>query len=561
MKIKKGLLSIMLTLTAALSITACLLFGAVVYDTFTFGRVTSMLAKNEVYYSVTSVEGLEELLSKLLRERDYEQIRLNSVSYGYEYYIATAQGSPVDRSDNWYTALIHAETVHVLTSNRGNTHLIMKAIYPETLPQNETSRVLELWEALRRHETGCIIGLLFSVALFGFSIWGFMRNATLRYKAILLLLVLGIIQILEVWLLKAPRPVLMTALILAEKGFLCGIVVYWLNKLEEIHRRVRRISNPEEAVREKIHLPRSLRPLAEDVNRAKESIEVAVVERLKSDRLKTELISNVSHDLKTPLTSIINFSDLIEKELTGRESEAGKTMEVGENTETEKNAEVGKCTETEKTTEVGKCTEAEKNILTYAQHLHRQSIRLRDLMDALIEASKASSGAIDIELIPCKVQTLLEQCVVEYDDKLKKRDITMVDIPCTEQLYILADVKALCRVFENLLNNICKYALAGSRAYIEVRKTGDRVSICFKNVSAEAINMSADELTERFVRGDASRHSEGNGLGLSIVKSLMDLMQGELQIQAEYDLFEVTLVFPEYFPEKETEAQSETRVW
>ena len=240
----------------------------------------------------------------------------------------------------------------------------------------------------------------------------------------------------------------------------------------------------------------------ENLNSIGQGISKAVAERMKSERLKTELITNVSHDLKTPLTSIINYSDLICEEKT----------------------------ENEKITE-------------YAQVLLRQSGRLKKLLEDLVEASKAATGNLEIELVPCEVGVILSQAVVEYQQKLEEKELELISDQPQEPVWIMADGRYLWRVFDNLLNNICKYAQEKSRVYLSVELKAEKVLIIFRNMSKYPLNIPTEELEERFIRGDKSRHMEGNGLGLSIAKSLMDLQNGEMEIVTDGDLFKVTLKF------------------
>lgn len=240
----------------------------------------------------------------------------------------------------------------------------------------------------------------------------------------------------------------------------------------------------------------------EHLNSIGQGISRAVEERTKSERLKTELITNISHDLKTPLTSIINYSDLICQEQT----------------------------ENEKITE-------------YSQVLLRQSGRLKKLLEDLVEASKAVTGNLEINLMPCEVGVILSQAVGEYQHRLEEKELELHITQPEETLQIMADGKQLWRVFDNLLNNICKYAQEKSRVYLSVERQEEQVMIIFRNMSKYALNVSAEELEERFVRGDRSRHMEGNGLGLSIAKSLLDLQGGRMQILIDGDLFKVTLSF------------------
>ncbi|MBR2832220.1 MAG: HAMP domain-containing histidine kinase [Oscillospiraceae bacterium] len=241
----------------------------------------------------------------------------------------------------------------------------------------------------------------------------------------------------------------------------------------------------------------------EDLNRIGEGMNAAVEERLRSERLKTELITNVSHDIKTPLTSIINYSDLIAKEPCENEK-----------------------------------------ITSYAQVLTRQSARLKRLIDDLIEASKASAGSLDVVPEPCSAGVFITQAAAEYGDRLKKAELELITQLPEKPVAIMADGRRLWRVFDNLLGNICKYAQPGTRVYLSLEEREGSAVITFKNVSRSALNVSPEELLDRFVRGDASRHEEGNGLGLSIARSLTELQNGTLELAIDGDLFKAILRFP-----------------
>ncbi len=241
----------------------------------------------------------------------------------------------------------------------------------------------------------------------------------------------------------------------------------------------------------------------EDLNNIAQGMAAAVEERLKSERMKTELITNVSHDIKTPLTSIINYAGLIAKE------------------------------------ECDNPTHAE-----YSEVLLRQSERMRRLLDDLIEASKASTGDLDVSLMPCDASVFLTQAAGEYEDKLKSSGLSLVTRVPQDKVSIMADGRRMQRVFDNLMNNICKYAQPGTRVYLTLEKAGDSAVISFKNTSREPLDLSEEELTERFVRGDHSRNTEGSGLGLSIAKSLAELQKGSLKLSVDGDLFKATLLFP-----------------
>ena len=247
----------------------------------------------------------------------------------------------------------------------------------------------------------------------------------------------------------------------------------------------------------------------ETLNCIQDSVRVAVAERMKSERMKTELITNVSHDIKTPLTSIINYVDILSKEgdLSDKEAE-------------------------------------------YLEVLQRQSARLKKLIEDLIEASKASTGNVEVHMEPTDVEMLLEQALGEFEERLAACKLQPVVTNHLTKRYgaqadnhVMADGRHLWRVFDNLIGNIIKYAQPNSRVYIDIDEAEPgEIIVTFKNISKEALNISGNELKERFVRGDRSRNTEGNGLGLSIAQSLMELQNGKVEIMIDGDLFKVVLL-------------------
>ena len=247
----------------------------------------------------------------------------------------------------------------------------------------------------------------------------------------------------------------------------------------------------------------SMRRHGENLNSIANGIQIAVEERLKSERMKTELITNVSHDIKTPLTSIINYVGLIAKE----------------DCDNEKHAE-------------------------YCEVLMRQSARLKKLIEDLVEASKASTGNLDVNPVPCDASVFLTQASGEYEEKLKSANLTLIVKEPEEKLTIMADGRRMWRIFDNLMNNICKYSMPGTRVYLTLERDGSMARFLFKNTSKEVLDISEEELLERFVRGDSSRNTEGNGLGLSIAKSMAQLQNGDLRLETDGDLFKAILVFP-----------------
>lgn len=229
---------------------------------------------------------------------------------------------------------------------------------------------------------------------------------------------------------------------------------------------------------------------------------VAAQKQLKSERMKTELITNVSHDIKTPLTSIINYVDLLQKPHTPEEEK------------------------------------------TYLEVLNRQSQRLKKLIEDLMEMSKASTGNLTADITKLDAVESVNQALGEFADKLEKAQLTPVFRHPEESVAMMADGRLAWRVLSNLLSNTVKYALPGTRVYIDVMAVEGKVIISLKNISRDELNVDADELMERFVRGDDSRNTEGSGLGLNIAKTLMELQKGQLQLLVDGDLFKVTLIFP-----------------
>ena len=241
---------------------------------------------------------------------------------------------------------------------------------------------------------------------------------------------------------------------------------------------------------------------AENLNSIGDGMAAAVEQRMKSERLKTELITNVSHDIKTPLTSIVNYVDLLQKPHTPeQESE-------------------------------------------YLEVLDRQSKRLKKLTEDLVEASKASTGNMNVNIVRTNTREIIEQSLAEYGRRMEQGNLTViVNIP-DEPPHAMADGRLLWRVLDNLFNNVVKYALPGTRVYITSELDGGDAVISVKNISRDPLNISAEELMERFVRGDASRHTEGSGLGLNIAQSLVNLMHGKFSLSVDGDLFKAEIRLP-----------------
>ena len=250
--------------------------------------------------------------------------------------------------------------------------------------------------------------------------------------------------------------------------------------------------------------------LAEGLNNISAGLETALQEKMKSERLKTNLITNVSHDIKTPLTSIINYVDLMKREHI-----------------------------------------EDARINAYLDVLDQKSQRLKTLIEDLVEASKASSGNVKIEFTDIDLVQMVFQTNGEFEEKLDARHLKLIINAPSEPLMIRADGRRLWRVLENLYNNVCKYALEGSRVYVDIARVAtnqetespDQAVFTIKNISANPLNISASELTERFVRGDVARTTEGSGLGLSIAKDLTELQKGRFNLYIDGDLFKAQVAF------------------
>ncbi len=321
-----------------------------------------------------------------------------------------------------------------------------------------------------------------------------------------------VLTMAENWLIPVVRSSVVSTkfylyfswILLLEKIILASILLYFAYKLRSLYIAGQRLAEGNTSYKvDTTRLLGDMKTHGENLNSISEGVVKAVNERIKSEHFKTELITNVSHDIKTPLTSIINYSDLLYKEETDNEK-----------------------------------------IKEYSEVLYRQSGKLKKLIEDLVDASKASTGNIEVNLQPCDVGVLLTQAAGEFEQRLYEKSIDLISKQPDTSVQIMADPKLLWRVFDNLMNNICKYSQNGTRVYLAVEETADKAIISFKNISAYPLDIDAEELMERFVRGDRSRHTEGNGLGLNIAKSLIELQNGTLDLMIDGDLFKVLLSFP-----------------
>ena len=275
-----------------------------------------------------------------------------------------------------------------------------------------------------------------------------------------------------------------------------------VNKIEQIRNGIDKIKNGN--IEHKIEIKKDLLfdDIVKDINEIGKTINIAVEERLKSERMKNELITNVSHDLKTPLTAIINYISLMKKEDI-----------------------------------------QPKHLKDYVQVLDKRSQRLKILIEDLFEASKIGSNNIELNLEENDINQLLTQTLVEMEDYINESKLDFIVNTPNKEVYILADGKKTFRVFENIISNILKYSLEKTRVYIDLVESDKKVHISFKNISKYQLNFDPDEITERFTRGDLSRNTEGSGLGLAIAKGLVQAQGGELKVDIIGDLFIVNIDF------------------
>lgn len=319
------------------------------------------------------------------------------------------------------------------------------------------------------------------------------------------LIVIGVITVLELLIILTSGSSYEYAFFwFVERLVLIPAIIYIILTFRKLQTAAEKIAAGEEGVSiDTDYVYGSLRSFAETLNHIYDGLGQAVEARMKSERLRTELITNVSHDIKTPLTSIVSYVDLLKKE----ELPEGAARE-------------------------------------YVEVLDRQSGRLKKLIEDLVEASKAATGNMTVNMEVCDIKVLLNQSIAEYQDKLEKAELQVIVKQPDENVSTLADGRHMWRIFDNLFQNICKYAMPSTRVYLNLEKTENQIRIIFRNISRYPLEIPADELMERFTRGDSSRHTEGSGLGLSIASSLAALQQGSLELVTDGDLFKVILTFP-----------------
>ena len=332
----------------------------------------------------------------------------------------------------------------------------------------------------------------------------FIKNMKITFRTAILYFMFGFIT--TILILERDRG--WNLLLLIGMWIVCGI--YILNRVIEYYKIRDFIQHLYEGNEVKplneVEFKGEFKKLVLKLNDIASGFSNAIEKGIQSERLKTELITNVSHDIKTPLTSIINYVDLLKKE----------------NLENDKAKE-------------------------YLEVLDKKSQRLKKLTEDLVEASKASSGNIKLNMENLNMKELIAQEIGEFDEKFKEKGLQIIKNFTEKDILIYADGKYMSRILDNLFSNIAKYALPNSRVYIDANMTTDGIEIMFKNISANQLNITANELMERFVRGDVARSTEGSGLGLSIAESLTKLQGGSFDIYLDGDLFKVVIKFKKIY--------------
>ena len=333
--------------------------------------------------------------------------------------------------------------------------------------------------------------------------FGLLRGLPLVWKWIPVFLILFFLDFVYTMYWRSSNGG-MLALGLLFKALLLGVAILYLAlAFDRLRRGAKAIAQgAENVVVDEKYLVGALEDHAKDLNHIRDGLSRAVDERMKSERLRTELITNVSHDIKTPLTSIINYVDLLARE----EPENEKTRE-------------------------------------YIGVLQRQSARLKKLTDDLVEASKAATGNLPASPEKLELGVLLDQTAGEYGERLAEKQLELRVTKPDEPITVWADPRHLWRILDNLMSNILKYAQPGTRVYLDLKREGGKAELSFRNISAQPLNIRPEELTERFVRGDSSRSTEGSGLGLAIAASLAKLQGIDMALTVDGDLFKVVLRF------------------
>ena len=348
----------------------------------------------------------------------------------------------------------------------------------------------------RLRENSIILGLLMKI--------DWKKRIWIVYVAVPMILFMITLFLYRIFNAGSDEKVLAAFLgVFMDKAVLAVFIFWGIRSYSKIKDAAEKLAKGDTTARADVAgMPQFFEDTGNAINEIQSGFEIALAEQTKSERMRTELITNVSHDIKTPITSIINYVDLLGKE----------------NIESEK-------------------------VNEYLEVLNRQSLRLKKLVEDIIEAAKITTGNINLNMEEVDAKVLLDQSIGEFAERLKEKQIEVVVSSSEEKMMLLADNRYLWRVFDNIMSNIVKYAKADTRAYVDLKKEDDKLRFIFRNTSREQLNITPDELMERFVRGDKSRYTDGNGLGLSIASSLTKAMGGSMNLTIDGDFFKVILEF------------------
>ena len=330
--------------------------------------------------------------------------------------------------------------------------------------------------------------------------------------------------------------VFLVLLLIVDMLAICFVILNGIAK-SRIRRGIQEIAggNVHHQILEK-HLRGEALATAKLVNSIGNGLEKAIEESVRSERLKTELITNVSHDIKTPLTSIVNYVDLLKRDL----AKLGVIDVIGDEKSLNEDSRVAES--------MGISAMMDETVKARLSHyikvLETKGKQLRILTDDVLEAAKVSSGNVTLEYMNLNLEEIIQQVQGEFSERLDGKKLTLIPSLPQQPTYIYADGKKMWRVLENIFSNVVNYAMMGTRVYLDVQLSNGNVSITLKNISGPPLNISSEELTERFIRGDVSRSTEGSGLGLSIAQSLVELQHGAFQVVLDGDLFKVLITFP-----------------
>ena len=473
----------------------------------TYSKLMFPMLAGAVFGSVLWLIGMVWLTVTAGRKPEDEEIHLNGFD---RWYTEIAAGTVIGI---WLAGTIISGTL-IANSSLGYSHVVVTVIVICLICGTYTMAwfLIGYLSLVRRIKTGTLWknSLIRTVLKWigkcsgklAYFARAFSRNTAEKIKVLLVGGAFLFLQFLIIGCVFSGAGVFLLALLAVD----VAAIIFAIRKadgLDLIMDGLKKISDGELQYKIKIDtLTGKQKVMAEYINNIGSGLDAAVENSLKKERMQTELITNVSHDLKTPLTSIINYVDLMKRE-----------------------------------------NPTDPKIQEYLRILDEKSQRLKVLTEDVVEASKASTGNIKLEMNDIDFVEMVQQVIGEFEEKFQEKNLTMMVHFTDEPSIIYADGQRMWRVLENVFGNVVKYAMEGTRVYAEISNRNKKVTFSLKNISAQPLNISADELTERFIRGDVARNTEGSGLGLSIAKSLTELQGGEFKLYLDGELFKVMITF------------------